>query len=399
MKKVNLVVFTIIWGVMSSFAQQNVVDFEELTLEPETYWNGNDMSGKFISKFLTFFNEYDPQWDTWGGFAYSNQTDTESQSWENFSSAQGGGALGSQNFAIAYFSDFNNSTGIKIDKDLLQETINGMYISLSAYSSLYMEDNDFFQNGNHMFKLIISAYNTENRSKIEKEIIMADYRFNNTSGYKFDEWTYIDMSWINDADSLYFVMESTDVGEWGINTPTYFCLDHINSDPPAEIPAFFVEISENISIEPGEETEIMVIAKGGVQPYYYQWNNQESLSDISVQNPVANPETTTYYSVTVTDSHGNSEIKTVSVYVGTNSINEMKSEKSRVNYCFDGYLDVKSDFNIEKISVFDVTGRRIRVINVNSNEFHGKVNVPDSALYILKIFSDAGIETHKVFFN
>ena len=57
---------------------------------------------------------------------------------------------------------------------------------------------------------------------------MADYRFSdNAQDYIIDEWTYIDLSQLGDADSLVFSLSSSDNGQFGMNTPAYFCVDNI----------------------------------------------------------------------------------------------------------------------------------------------------------------------------
>ncbi len=38
-----------------------------------------------------------------------------------------------------------------------------------------------------------------------------------------DQWTAVDVKELGDVDYIYFQMTSTDTGEYGINTPTYFC--------------------------------------------------------------------------------------------------------------------------------------------------------------------------------
>lgn len=396
MKKISIAFLCIIWGVVSSFAQQNIVDFEELSLPPESYWNGSDLSGMFTSKYLTFYNEYDEQWDFWGGFAYTNQTDNTTFSHENYSSAAGSGALGSSNYVIGYYSDFNNSTGIKIDTDISPETLNGMYLSLSAYVSLYMEFEDLYESEQHWLKLIITAYNTVEETQVSKEIIMADYRFNQSDGYKFEDWHFIDMTWTNDSDSLYFTMESSDLGEWGINTPTYFCIDYVNAELPSELPDFETEISFDKNIEQGENAEIYVFAKGGVQPYSYHWDNAESISDPNIQDPIANPEVTTVYTVTVTDAAGNEEVKSVTVNVGTTDIATHIAEKSSI-FITDNKLEINRNDIILSVSVIDITGREI-VRNSNVNSKHYSLNISGlnaNNLYIIKIESSSGVETHK----
>lgn len=40
-----------------------------------------------------------------------------------------------------------------------------------------------------------------------------------------NEWTYMDLSSLGEVTSVYFTVTSTDVGEYGINSANYFCLD------------------------------------------------------------------------------------------------------------------------------------------------------------------------------
>ncbi len=41
------------------------------------------------------------------------------------------------------------------------------------------------------------------------------------------KWTYFDLTSLGDITELYFTMESSDNGQFGINTPTYFCIDRL----------------------------------------------------------------------------------------------------------------------------------------------------------------------------
>ena len=42
------------------------------------------------------------------------------------------------------------------------------------------------------------------------------------------DWEYIDLSALGAVKGLAFTMETTDMGGWGANTPTYFCLDKLS---------------------------------------------------------------------------------------------------------------------------------------------------------------------------
>ena len=37
----------------------------------------------------------------------------------------------------------------------------------------------------------------------------------------------MDLGSLGRVDSLMFALESTDVGEWGMNTPAFFCIDNL----------------------------------------------------------------------------------------------------------------------------------------------------------------------------
>jgi len=59
-------------------------------------------------------------------------------------------------------------------------------------------------------------------------------------------------------------------------------------------------------------------ASGCIPPYTYLWNNSESLNDSTIANPIAFPNITTTYTLTVTDSIGN--INTDSVTITVNNV-------------------------------------------------------------------------------
>jgi hypothetical protein len=58
---------------------------------------------------------------------------------------------------------------------------------------------------------------------------LADYRFaDNSKDYIIKNWRWVDLSKIGSFDSLTFSFASSDTfGGFGINTPTYFCIDNL----------------------------------------------------------------------------------------------------------------------------------------------------------------------------
>ncbi len=79
---------------------------------------------------------------------------------------------------------------------------------------------------------------------------------------------------------------------------------------------------ENDTISSGESVSLSAFAYGGTQPYSFQWSPVEGLSDPNIQNPIASPENTIIYTLTVTDSDENTAISSVEVFVYSSSITQ-----------------------------------------------------------------------------
>lgn len=76
------------------------------------------------------------------------------------------------------------------------------------------------------FKLIIGGVD-ENGDDIPVTVDHYLARFDDGELIQSVNWEWIDLSLLGKVKSLFFTMESTDIGEWGMNTATYFCLDKL----------------------------------------------------------------------------------------------------------------------------------------------------------------------------
>jgi hypothetical protein len=77
------------------------------------------------------------------------------------------------------------------------------------------------------FKLTV--YGTDTTGNVLSNAVslfLADYR--DASDYIVDQWTLLDLSPLADAHRLYFNLTSSDVGDYGMNTPGYFAIDNIS---------------------------------------------------------------------------------------------------------------------------------------------------------------------------
>lgn len=218
---------------------QTVADFEEYNLLPESFLNGEDGSGGFSSGDIFLPNNYTAEWMTWSGWAISNTTDVTTPGYLNqYSAIAGGGFDGSAHYAVTYAYGNNN---IILQGDAAGQPVSGLYITNSTYAYLSMLDGDAISkkfggitgNDPDYFLLTIKAYFNGNLSSDSVNFYLADYRYsNNSQDYIIDEWTWVGLSSLGAVDSLTFTLTSSDVGQFGINTPTYFCIDNIISTNP-----------------------------------------------------------------------------------------------------------------------------------------------------------------------
>ncbi|MFN7117056.1 MAG: DUF4465 domain-containing protein, partial [Saprospiraceae bacterium] len=118
--------------------------------------------------------------------------------------------------------------------------LGGFYITNNTYAYYSMRNGDQFskrfggETGNDpdFLRLTIYKYLNGVRSADSVVFYLADYRFTNRAqDYIVRDWTFVNLSALGEADSLFFRMASSDVGEFGINTPTYFCLDDLTTTP------------------------------------------------------------------------------------------------------------------------------------------------------------------------
>jgi hypothetical protein len=222
-----------IFSVFNLMAQP-LATFEDLYLPAGQFWNGSDNSGSFSSGGIKFNNSYYMQ--SWSGFAYSNITDIVTQGYDNqYSSIARRGNDGSSNYAVCYpapsaVAEFASTT-----------KLSGLYVTNSTYAYWSMKKGDLFskkfggESGDDpdFFKLTIEALDENNTAVDEVVFYLADYRFTDpTKDYIINQWTWVDLSGMKEARKLRFSLSSSDNGQWGMNTPSYFCLDDINGQKP-----------------------------------------------------------------------------------------------------------------------------------------------------------------------
>lgn len=226
--------FTVLFSANPVVAQ--TVDFEDLTLSADSYWNGSDGSGGFQSRGVTFSNDYNMDWGSWDGFVYSNKTDTTLDGFDaQYNAIAGNGARGSKIYAVAYASDF--ATGPPTVTFNKEQRITGVYVTNTNYAFYSMRDGDAFAKKfteEDWFKLTITGIDAAGDET-------GAITFNLADGINIiRDWTWVDLSVLGPVKELTFSLSSTDVGGWGMNTPAYFCLDNLNEDPEDDDSTCFI---------------------------------------------------------------------------------------------------------------------------------------------------------------
>jgi hypothetical protein len=228
----------------TSKATAGIVDFDDLT--PTTpyagsgggaYWNGSDASGEFTSRSIQFLNNYDSGYSSWNGWSYSNTTDATTAGFANQYSAYTGGAHSGTNYGV-YYAPWTPTQTVTA---AAPGTFQGMYVTNTTYAALSMLNGDPFAkkfggtSGNDLdwFLLTITGKGASGGTTGMVDFYLADYRFaNSANDYIVDDWTLVDLTSLGDnVKSLEFALTSSDVGDWGMNTPAYFAMDSFTVVP------------------------------------------------------------------------------------------------------------------------------------------------------------------------
>ena len=224
---------------------QTTADFENLGLAPGTYLNNSQPQTGFVSGHVFLPNQYTADFDVWSGWAISSMTDATTPGYLNqYSAIAAAGAQGSSTYAVGYAYDGNT---LALTGNAAGGVVEGLYLNNSTYAFLSMRDGDAFskkfggETGNDpdFFLLTVRKFLDGQIGTDSVSLYLADYRSpNNAMDYIVDEWTYLDLTPLGNADSLRFTLSSSDIGTFGMNTPAYFCMDEVRTTdlPSADRP-------------------------------------------------------------------------------------------------------------------------------------------------------------------
>jgi hypothetical protein len=212
------------------------------------FYNGADSAGGFTSGGARFVNYYNSDYGSWSGWAYSTTTDSTTAGFTNQFSAYPGTLTSGTPYGIGYVADYDGPTTITLPSGV--DTPLSITLTNTTYAYDSMLNGDGFAkkfggatgNDADWFLLTITGKDAFNSTLGSVEFYLADFRFaDNELDYIVSDWTDIDLSGLGSGvHTLEFSLTSSDSGDYGVNTPTYFALAGITAVPePSAFAAIF----------------------------------------------------------------------------------------------------------------------------------------------------------------
>lgn len=222
MKKLHcFFLFTFVAWLFTSCKQENeikttTIDFENTTLTDLGYTTQTFNVGD-----VTFKMNGTAFWE--GGIACSNHTDATTPTYVNqYSSIVGKGAYDSKKYGVIYAPATiickANQYGAYQAKSLM--------LTNTTYAYFVVKDGNTYSKKfatNDWFKVKVDGYFKNKVTSVE--YYLADFR--NGKSVILNKWEKLDISKLGQIDSIKFSLESTDIGDWGMNTPAYLCIDNV----------------------------------------------------------------------------------------------------------------------------------------------------------------------------
>ena len=230
MKFKNLMILIIVFWTVD-MVNANIANFDDLSLSPNSYWNGSNKTGDFTSGSAVFnnnFTDWGSGFTSWDGWAYSNKSDTTTSGYTNQYSAITGSAQSGSNYGIAYIG-WTELPSITLNN---ASVVQGIYVTNTTYAYLAMKNGEYpatkFENQD-WFKLTITGKDSSGSATGTVDFYLAE------NGYIVNTWEYVNLSSLRTVKSLEFALSSSDNGVMGMNTPAYFAMDTVIPEPASII--------------------------------------------------------------------------------------------------------------------------------------------------------------------
>lgn len=232
--------------IVTAKLNQTQIDYDS-----EGVWKEVATNTPVVSQGFVFNHEgEDSPWGLiWQGFTPSRSSDETIWTGEwpshTFNVMTGGGMSGKGTPYLVCFWNNAEADDMIVDDRSCQIYYSGatiesklpfkpmyVYVNNSSYTYYTILEGDAwakkFEAGDYL-ELVAHGVKSDG-SESTASFRLADCSGENSDDWFVKEWTKFDLSSLGEVTDLYFTMKSTDVGQWGMNTPAFFCLDWFTAE-------------------------------------------------------------------------------------------------------------------------------------------------------------------------
>lgn len=221
-------------------------------------WTGtfDDEATSIESQCFSFVHGSMGEYQTWWDFTASNSADngryenTIEHQWSNM--AKGGIALDADGkimmddfgapvvsadvpYIVGYYNAYfgKRPTDIVFNDGKNYKPV-GMYVNMDSYPYYSIEFGDAFArafNNGDKFTMTVHGVAPDESEKTV-DVLLSSYSNGDLTMAR--GWKYVDLTDLGTVNEIYFTLNSTDTGNYGMNTPGYFCLDKLMVTPAGD---------------------------------------------------------------------------------------------------------------------------------------------------------------------
>lgn len=248
-------------------AETQVATFEDVFAGIQEIWGSGINQWQSGAYTFTTYKE-----DSWGepyyyfSFIVSDDVANTSIGVAEPYRSTSGGAYEGDNFCV-WYQDWNGNNSITFTA----QTVPGFFVNNNAYTVAAITEGKMFpaRSFTKNDRLLLYAIGKKDGEVVDTVTVELA-----SDGRYIADWTYVDLSVLGEIDEVEFSMLTTDTGEFGANTPTYFCLDNFGAEMPEgyvapekgiiPVQTALDEVSDGVKAEKVLMNNRLMIIRGGV---------------------------------------------------------------------------------------------------------------------------------------
>ncbi|MBP3246166.1 MAG: DUF4465 domain-containing protein [Bacteroidaceae bacterium] len=224
-------------AALQAHAQLATATFEDIQVDgEESFWGNTTKEGEnsWTSGGYTFGTYYSNAYgyDYYSNFVVSNNKNTDGTGYTKPYQSTASGAKNGNNYAVFYLETISSASN---EVSLPEEaTVSGFWVCNNTYAMHSVTNGDSFAKvfgqGDY-FKLTMTGYdaNGEVTGTVDQMLVDCTVADNWVC---VKDWRWVDLTSLGNVKSIKFSMSSSDTGNFGINTPLYFCMDDFGGIAP-----------------------------------------------------------------------------------------------------------------------------------------------------------------------